>query len=169
MRLVVFLIALILVKAPSVSTLNKTRNLKNEEPVAVKVVNNAAPTPETVGGGPVAPAAPVAEVSVETPAAPIVPTPAPTLSHDQLMSLAGISQSDWPSVDYIVSHESGWNPDATEPTSGAHGLVQALPYSKTGCGWDDAVCQLEWGQTYAVERYGGWLQAYVYWIVHHNW
>lgn len=168
MRLVVFLIALILVKAPSVTTLNKTRNLKNEEPVAVKtaVIAKAAPTPETVGP------TPVADVSVETPAAPI---PAPVavstvdLSHDQLMSLAGISQSDWPSVDYIVSHESSWNPDATEPTSGAHGLVQALPYSKTGCGWDDAVCQLEWGQNYAIQRYGGWVEAYAYWVLHHNW
>ncbi len=30
----------------------------------------------------------------------------------------------------IVSHESGWNPQATNASSGAYGLVQALPASK---------------------------------------
>ncbi|KJY22008.1 hypothetical protein VR43_08160, partial [Streptomyces sp. NRRL S-104] len=32
--------------------------------------------------------------------------------------------------DKIVSHESGWNPSATNASSGAYGLVQALPGSK---------------------------------------
>lgn len=99
-------------------------------------------------------------------------TPQPTVNlddHEQLMSLAGISQSDWPAADYIVSHESSWNPLATEPNSGAHGLPQALPYSKTGCGWEDAVCQLQWANNYAIARYGGWWAAYSYWVNHRNW
>jgi len=111
----------------------------------------------------------VEEAVVVTPVAP-APQPVPNLDdHEQLMSLAGISQNDWPAVDYIVSHESSWNPDATEPTTGAHGLPQALPYSKTGCGWDDAVCQLAWANTYAYERYGGWWPAQAYWASHGNW
>lgn len=85
------------------------------------------------------------------------------------MAAAGIPVSDYAAVDYIVSHESGWDADATEPTTGAHGLPQALPYSKTGCGWDDAVCQLEWANSYAVARYGGWWAAYNYWVIHRNW
>jgi hypothetical protein len=86
-----------------------------------------------------------------------------------LMHEAGIADSDFAAVDYIVSHESSWDVDATEPNSGAHGLVQALPYSKTGCGWSDAVCQLNWANTYARVRYGGWWSAQAYWSVHRNW
>lgn len=85
------------------------------------------------------------------------------------MAAAGIDPSDYGAVDYIVSHESSWNQDATEPTTGAHGLVQALPFSKTGCGWEDAVCTLAWGQQYAIARYGGWWNAQAYWAVHRNW
>ncbi len=99
---------------------------------------------------------------------PVVP-PQPCDTHECLMAKAGISTADFAAVDYIVSHESGWDADATEPTSGAHGLPQALPYSKTGCGWDDAVCQLQWASNYAVSRYGGWWQAQAHWAVYHNW
>jgi hypothetical protein len=145
-------------------TLNNTRNLKNQTPVAKPTVQAKLPdTPPVVQTA----------VAVQAPTPPVAPTPpAPTVDlsdHDALMARAGISQTDWPAVDYIVSHESSWNPDATEPTTGAHGLVQALPYSKTGCGWDDAVCQLAWGQSYAAARYGGWWAAMNYWEVHRNW
>ena len=34
----------------------------------------------------------------------------------------------------IVSHESGWNPTATNASSGAYGLVQALPGLEDGLG-----------------------------------
>lgn len=86
--------------------------------------------------------------------------------HQTLMAEAGISPSDYQFVDFIVSRESGWNPDATNPTSGAHGLPQALPYSKTGCGWVDAVCQLQWANGYVAARYGGWYGAYLFWLSH---
>lgn len=99
----------------------------------------------------------------------VASSPSNSSTPDELMTSAGIASSDWPAVDYIVSHESSWNADATEPTTLAHGLVQALPYSKTNCGWDDGVCQLEWGQRYAIARYGGWWGAYDYWVANHNW
>jgi hypothetical protein len=104
----------------------------------------------------------------------IAPTPAPVTppvptSKEGLMAAAGIAPSDYQYVDYIVSRESSWNQQATEPTTQAHGLVQALPFSKTGCGWDDAVCTLSWGQKYAISRYGSWAQAYYYWQNHRNW
>ena len=90
-------------------------------------------------------------------------------SHEDWMAQAGIAQSDWGYVDYIISHESGWNPNATNASSGAHGLPQALPYSKTGCGWSDPVCQLRWANTYAVGRYGSWYGAYAFWLSSHWW
>lgn len=92
----------------------------------------------------------------------------PPTTHEELMAAAGISPKDYGAADYIISHESSWDVNATEPTSKAHGLPQALPYSKTGCGWSDAVCQLKWASTYAVERYGSWQGAYVQWQ-HNAW
>lgn len=90
-------------------------------------------------------------------------------THVQLMAAAGIQSKDYASADYIISHESSWNPNATEPITLAHGLPQALPYSKTGCGWSDSICQLRWANRYAVERYGNWSKAQVFWSVNRNW
>lgn len=104
-----------------------------------------------------------------TPSQPEKPSPPAPTGKYELMNLAGIPPEDYGAADYIIFHESSWNPDATEPTTGAHGLPQALPYSKTGCGWDDAVCQLRWANEYAIDRYGGWWQAYNYWVANHNW
>jgi len=97
-----------------------------------------------------------------------VPDP-PAGTHAELMAAAGIQASDYGAVDYIISHESSWNPNATEPNSGAHGLPQALPYSKTGCGWTDSVCQLQWASQYATSRYGSWWGAYNHWISNRWW
>jgi hypothetical protein len=138
------------------------------KPVVKTAPATPQPTPEPVSAPVVADTAPAVETPVAAPVE--TPQPAPTYgSHEELMAAAGIDPSDYAAVDYIVSRESGWNPDATEPNSGAHGLPQALPYSKTGCGWDDAVCQLQWASNYAVARYGGWWAAQAYWAVHRNW
>lgn len=85
------------------------------------------------------------------------------------MAEAGIAPSDYGYVDYIISRESGWSPTAQNASSGAAGLPQALPYSKTGCAWGDAICQLQWANNYAVSRYGSWYNAYLFWSVNHWW
>lgn len=85
------------------------------------------------------------------------------------MSAAGIAESDWGYVDYIVSHESGWNPNATNSGSGACGLVQALPCSKVSGNGYDPVDNLRWGTGYAVGRYGSWADAYNFWTANHWW
>ncbi|WP_230667912.1 MULTISPECIES: lytic transglycosylase domain-containing protein [unclassified Microbacterium] len=85
------------------------------------------------------------------------------------MAAAGIAQSDWGYVDYIVSRESGWNPNATNPYSGACGLVQALPCSKVPGGGYDPVANLTWANGYAVGRYGSWANAYAFWTANHWW
>lgn len=103
----------------------------------------------------------------ETPQPVTKPSYPPT--HQELMAQAGINPKDYGAVEYIIAHESGWNVNATEPTSGAHGLPQALPYSKTGCGWSDGVCQLKWANQYAVSRYGGWWEAYAHWTTYNWW
>ncbi|NEA43300.1 transglycosylase SLT domain-containing protein [Streptomyces sp. SID11385] len=73
--------------------------------------------------------------------------------------------------DKIVSHESGWNPHATNAASGAYGLVQALPGSKmasAGADWhENAGTQVKWGIQYMTERYGSPAAAWDFWQTHH--
>ncbi|MGN7034248.1 transglycosylase SLT domain-containing protein [Microbacterium sp. P26] len=85
------------------------------------------------------------------------------------MAAAGISEADMGYVDYIVSRESGWNPNATNRSSGACGLVQALPCSKVPGNGYDPVDNLRWGTGYAVGRYGSWAKAYAFWTSNHWW
>lgn len=88
------------------------------------------------------------------------------------MALAGIPPGDYTYVDYIVSHESGWNPSARN-ASGAYGLCQALPGSKmasAGSDWaTNPITQLSWCDGYANGHYGGWAAAYNYWVSHRYW
>jgi hypothetical protein len=88
------------------------------------------------------------------------------------MALAGISPADYTYADYIISHESGWNP-AARNSSGAFGLCQALPGRKmasAGADWEtNPVTQLRWCNGYAVGRFGSWAAAYNYWLSHHYW
>lgn len=101
----------------------------------------------------------------------------PTVSGDKTAWLiaAGIPESDWGYVDYIVSHEGGWNGTTkyNYAGSGAYGLCQALPGSKmasAGSDWTtNPVTQLKWCNGYAIGRYGGWAQAYNYWVLHKFW
>ncbi len=86
------------------------------------------------------------------------------------MAAAGIAESDWGYVDYVVSKESSWNPNATNSSSGACGLVQALPCSKVpGAGGYDPVANLTWANGYATARYGSWAGAYDFWTNNHWW
>ncbi|WP_197073281.1 transglycosylase SLT domain-containing protein [Microbacterium oxydans] len=85
------------------------------------------------------------------------------------MAAAGIAQSDWQYVDYVVSRESGWNPNATNKSSGACGLVQALPCSKVPGNGYDPVDNLRWATGYATGRYGSWAGAYNFWVNNHWW
>lgn len=82
---------------------------------------------------------------------------------------AGIPESDWGYVDYIVSRESGWNPNATNASSGACGLVQAYPCSKVPGSGYNPVDNLRWAHGYAVGRYGSWAAAHAFWTSNHWW
>ncbi|MFG3493909.1 transglycosylase SLT domain-containing protein [Streptomyces sp. NPDC047928] len=67
----------------------------------------------------------------------------------------------------IVEHESGWNHTATNASSGAYGLVQALPASKmssAGSDWKtNPATQIEWGLDYMNDRYGSPCDAWSFW------
>jgi hypothetical protein len=104
-----------------------------------------------------------------------------------LMAAAGIPESDYAYVNYIVSRESGWCPTKLQgqigycpafppssvPSNLGYGLVQATPGTKmstAGGDWmTNPVTQLRWATGYAKGRYGSWAGAYDYWLAHHNW
>ena len=71
----------------------------------------------------------------------------------------------------IVEHESGWNVNATNASSGAYGLVQALPGSKmasAGSDWKtNAATQIKWGLDYMNSRYGSPVGAWNFWQANH--
>lgn len=71
----------------------------------------------------------------------------------------------------IVERESGWNPYAQNPSSGAYGLVQALPGSKmssAGSDWrTNPITQVRWGIHYMNSRYGSPCGAWSFWQGHH--
>ena len=89
------------------------------------------------------------------------------------MKAAGIPESDWHYVDYIISHESGWDPNAVNVSSGATGLPQSLPGNKMATMGEDwatnPVTQLKWANWYATSRYGSWAQAYNAWKTQNWW
>ncbi|MFD8595754.1 lytic transglycosylase domain-containing protein [Kitasatospora sp. NPDC059646] len=72
----------------------------------------------------------------------------------------------------IVERESSWNVHATNPSSGAYGLMQALPGSKmasAGADWkDNPATQIKWGLQYMNETYGSPCAAWSFWQAH-NW
>ncbi|MET7690761.1 transglycosylase SLT domain-containing protein [Streptomyces sp. NPDC005483] len=72
----------------------------------------------------------------------------------------------------IVNHESTWNYLAVNPSSGAYGLVQALPGSKmssVGADWrTNPATQIKWGLNYMNVRYGSPCDAWAYWQAHGN-
>ncbi len=111
--------------------------------------------------------APLAVQAPERPAAPLMYTGGG--SPAEWMSAAGIPESEWGYVDAIISRESGWNPNATNSSSGACGLAQALPCSKVPGSGYDPVANLSWANGYAHGRYGGWAQAYNFWMANHWW
>ncbi|MFD8570052.1 transglycosylase SLT domain-containing protein [Streptomyces sp. NPDC057694] len=69
--------------------------------------------------------------------------------------------------DKIVSRESGWDANATNASTGAYGLVQALPANKmasSGSDWKtNPETQIDWGVKYMNERYGSACGAWAHW------
>jgi hypothetical protein len=61
-------------------------------------------------------------------------------------------------LDSLWSRESGWDVHASNPTSGAYGIPQALPGSKMGAygsDWaDNPTTQIQWGLAYIRSSYG---------------
>lgn len=63
-------------------------------------------------------------------------------------------EHEWGAMQILIGKESGLNPYAINPTSGACGMFQALPCSKLPCELSDVACQVNWGMNYIKNRYG---------------
>ena len=82
----------------------------------------------------------------------------------------GWSTAQFKYLDWLWSRESGWNPRAENPYSGAYGIPQAVPGSKmasAGPNWrTNATTQIRWGMRYIKQRYGSphgaWRHEVVY-------
>ena len=68
-------------------------------------------------------------------------------------------------MDRIITHESGYNPNAINSSSGACGLGQALPCSKMPCplGFKGSLCQIDWVTEYIQRRYVTPNNAWEFW------
>lgn len=66
--------------------------------------------------------------------------------------------AQWADLEALWTRESGWRYNATNPSSGAYGIPQALPGSKmasAGKDWKtNASTQIRWGLSYIKSRYG---------------
>lgn len=75
-----------------------------------------------------------------------------------LLEQRGMGADEFSCLDSLWTKESGWNPQARNPSSGAYGIPQALPGSKMaefGDDWEwNPRTQIEWGLWYIGNRYG---------------
>jgi len=83
------------------------------------------------------------------------------------LAASNIPEESWGYADFMVSRESGWNPNAINKSSGACGLAQALPCSKVPGNPMNPVDSLNWMNGYVNGRYGGWQGAYNFWQAKH--
>jgi len=72
----------------------------------------------------------------------------------------------WDALDWIIGHESGWNPSAANPTSSARGLFQKMT-SVNGPIEPTVTGQAQWGLNYIRGRYHDPIGAKTWWQGHH--
>ncbi len=82
----------------------------------------------------------------------------------------GLGPSQFSCFDNIIMRESKWDVHATNPSSGAYGIPQALPGSKMATiapDWhDNPATQIIWGIEYMNNRYGSPCEAWAFKSAH---
>ncbi|MFC8130602.1 lytic transglycosylase domain-containing protein [Streptomyces sp. NPDC057302] len=95
-----------------------------------------------------------------------------SVSQVQAMARQMVPGDQFQCFSNIVNHESTWNYRASNASSGAYGLVQALPGSKmssAGADWQtNPATQIKWGLGYMNDRYGSPCGAWDFWQAN-NW
>ena len=79
-------------------------------------------------------------------------------AHNLVINQYGWSEYDFECLIKLWNRESGWNPNAHNKKSGAHGIPQSLPASKMASEGADyytnGYTQIRWGLKYIKGRYG---------------
>ena len=115
--------------------------------------------------------------AVQTPAPAASPQPTPTTTApapsgsprqiaQAMLGSFGWSASQFACLDPLWAHESGWSVTASNASSGAYGIPQAVPGSKmasAGPDWQtNATTQIKWGLQYIKGTYGSPCAAYAH-------
>jgi hypothetical protein len=94
-----------------------------------------------------------------------------TVGQIQAMARQMVPSGQFQCFSNIVDHESSWNYQAVNASSGAYGLFQALPGSKmssVGSDWQtNPATQIKWGLNYMDSRYGSPCDAWAFWQNNH--
>ncbi|MFB7669541.1 transglycosylase SLT domain-containing protein [Kitasatospora sp. NPDC056138] len=97
--------------------------------------------------------------------------PAASATTPQALAARMVPANQLASFSQIIAHESSWRVTATNPSSGAYGLAQALPGSKmasAGADWrTNPKTQIAWALSYMNSRYGSPNAAWAFWQTHH--
>jgi hypothetical protein len=92
------------------------------------------------------------------PAGPVTPSGNPQQIAMGMLGSFGWSSDQFGCLQSLWNRESGWNPAAENPTSGAFGIPQALPGDKmasAGADWQtNPATQIRWGLGYIQQVYG---------------
>jgi hypothetical protein len=107
------------------------------------------------------PAPPAAKGAARSGGAPAAGVPDPgsaqAIAYDMVMA-RGWGEGEFSCLVSLWKKESGWNVNAHNKSSGAHGIPQALPGSKmasVGADWEtNPATQITWGLGYISGRYG---------------
>lgn len=131
---------------------NESINAYNQEQAAKRA---AAASSSSGGGSSLGKTVPVGEMQ--------------TWAHDYMIS-NGYNEEEWSAMSWIITKESGWNPNAVNSSSGARGLGQCLGH--VACQSPDYInnyqTQFKWALDYVNGRYNGPLGAIAFWRTH-NW
>lgn len=131
-------------------TLAQGEKLLKDSVAKLRGVQPTSDTSETTGGASAGSAAGSPQDAVRTAAA----------------SRGWDTGDQWEALSFIVDHESGWDPTAVNPTSGAYGLFQFLGATRATYLPDsnpDPAVQAEAGMRYIADRYGTPMAAREFW------
>jgi hypothetical protein len=98
------------------------------------------------------------------------PGSARDIARQMMLATYGWGDDQFVCFDKIITQESGWNVSATNKSSGAYGIPQALPGNKmasAGADWQtNPATQIKWALGYVQQRYGTPCQAWSFKLVH---
>lgn len=95
------------------------------------------------------------------------PLGAKRVAKEMMASEYGWGDEQYTCLNRLWTKESHWNYKARNPSSGAHGIAQALPATKmekVGADWrTNPITQIQWGLLYISERYNTPCAAFNKW------